>query len=194
MSQCSELGCEKPATARGLCNTHYMRQRRAGLVPIGTRAPAPAEERFWRYVRQSPGCWDWIGNKTPKGYGKLGAGGKDGKGLLAHRLSFELHKGEIPMGAVVMHMCDNPSCVNPAHLVAGTQSENIKQAFEKGRKVCRPPLHEGESHWAATVTEADVRAIRAEVGRPIRHIAKERGLSESTVARILKRITWKHVV
>lgn len=54
--------------------------------------------------------------------------------LLAHRVSYELHHGPIPQGALILHSCDNPGCVNPAHLRAGTQSENILEAFAKGRK------------------------------------------------------------
>jgi hypothetical protein len=194
MLVCAADGCEKPVDARGLCHTHYMRLRRANLVPVGTRAHAPIEERFWRYVdKRAEGCWPWTGNGTPKGYGQIGAGGKGGKTVFAHRLSYEIHNGPIPAGLVVMHSCDNPGCVNPAHLRAGTQSENIKEAFQKLRKSGQPPHKQGEEHGAATITEQIVREIRSESGKTIRQIAKERGLSESLVARVRHRKTWRHV-
>ena len=196
MSGCSFDGCEKPAEARGLCNTHYMRLRRANLVPVGTRAPAPIEERFWRYVdKRADGCWPWLGGgRSAKGYGHLGECGRGGKMVLAHRLSFEIHNGPIPTGLVVMHSCDNPACVNPAHLRVGSMAENIKEAYDKGRKVCRPPHKQGEEHGAAKITEQIVREIRSEQGKTIRQIARERGLSKSLVARVRHRKTWRHIV
>jgi hypothetical protein len=195
MLVCTVEGCGKPAEARGVCNTHYMRLRRANLVPIGTRAKAPVEERFWRYVeKRDEGCWPWVGGgRNDKGYGTLGGGGKGGKTVLAHRLSYEIHKGPIPPGLVVMHSCDNPGCVNPAHLKVGTTAENIKEAYDKGRKVCQPPHKQGEAHGAATITEQTVREIRSEQGKTIRQIARERGLSESLVARVRHRKTWRHI-
>mgnify|MGYP001217049446 CR=1 FL=1 len=194
MLVCSFDGCGKPAEARGLCGTHYMRLRRACLIPIGTRARGSVEERFWRYVEKADGCWKWTGGgRNDKGYGHISSGGRDGKNILVHRLSYEIHNGSIPDGMVVMHSCDNPSCVNPAHLRAGTTSENIKEAYLKGRKVCQPPHKQGESHGAAKITDQIVREIRSEKDKTIRQIARERGLSESLVSRVRHRQTWRHI-
>jgi hypothetical protein len=93
-------------------------------------------ERFWaRTDKRGPDdCWPWLGSLNSKGYGQLSY--KDQK-LRAHAISFDLHGGVLPVviGArsVVMHTCDNPICVNPAHLVGGTQSQNMKDAVSKGR-------------------------------------------------------------
>jgi hypothetical protein len=192
---CSVEGCEKPVDARCLCGTHYMQQRRANLLPIGTRARGTTEERFWRFVEKSDGCWIWTGKSVnQKGYGQLGGiGGRGGGAILAHRLSYQIHKGEIPEGMVVMHSCDNPSCVNPDHLSVGTQSQNILEAIAKGRKVLpKLPRFSGADHPNAKFTEQDIRDIRA---KPMDDtgLAKKYGVAASTIRRIRIGQSWSHV-
>ena len=189
---CSIEGCEKPAEARCLCNTHYMQQRRANLLPIGTRARGTTEERFWRFVDKSGECWLWLGSsRTQKGYGLLPkVGGSKGKSVLAHRLSYQIHKGEIPEGMVVMHSCDNPSCVNPDHLSVGTQSQNILEAIAKGRKVLpKLPHPSGIDHPFSKLTEENVHEIRSS---PIMDtvFAKRFGVAPSTVRRARIGLAW----
>ncbi len=93
-------------------------------------------ERFWAKVRKGEGCWLWVGAKQHNGYGYLHSGGHSiRKPLRAHRVSWELHNGPIPDGLRVLHSCDTPCCVNPAHLFLGTQSDNMKDCAAKGR-VC----------------------------------------------------------
>lgn len=75
-------------------------------------------------------CWEWYGAKNSSGYGEIGSKGKH---IKAHRLSYQLHRGDIPSEMVVMHICDNPSCVNPYHLSVGTQADNIQDMIRKGR-------------------------------------------------------------
>lgn len=75
-------------------------------------------------------CWEWIGNKNWGGYGLVRANGLQHG---AHRVSYELHKGEIPDSFVILHGCDNPGCVRPDHLMAGSQSANMRDMIHKGR-------------------------------------------------------------
>ncbi len=96
---------------------------------------------FWAKVekRDGPnGCWVWTGARS-HGYGTLGARGK------AHRHSYELANGPIPAGLDILHSCDNPPCVNPAHLRAGTAKDNARDAKERGRLVIPVGEHNGKS-------------------------------------------------
>jgi hypothetical protein len=89
-------------------------------------------EFFWSHVDRSDpvACWPYRALGNEKGYVHIRLGGKD---RLAHRFAFEAVKGPIPAGQVILHLCDNPSCVNPAHLRAGTHRENMRDKETKGR-------------------------------------------------------------
>lgn len=67
-------------------------------------------------------CWMWNGSVESKGYGRLHFGGK---ALKAHRVAYELHRGRIPQGLTIDHLCRNRRCVNPWHLEVVTNRENV---------------------------------------------------------------------
>lgn len=135
-------------------------------------------------VDQASGCWVWGANKNKGGYGFFAPDGKHT--ILAHRASWVLCGGCDPGDLNVCHHCDNPSCVNPAHLFLGTQLENLQDAARKNR------IRSGTRHHSAKLTEADVVSIRAD-SRPRRDIAKAYGVSRNTVCLILRRLRWKRV-
>lgn len=84
-----------------------------------------------KYTIDDNGCWNFNGCKTKDGYGRVKRGGVN---YMAHRYALSVHLGRpIGEGLVVMHSCDNPSCVNPEHLSEGTQADNIRDCIEKGR-------------------------------------------------------------
>lgn len=90
----------------------------------------PLEERFWAKVNRSGLCWLWTGAKNNKGYGRIAV---NRKSTLAHRVSYELAH-EVKVGSSkVLHTCDVPACVNPAHLTIGTQKDNLMDMARKGR-------------------------------------------------------------
>src|SRR3954467_3950831 len=95
----------------------------------------PIAARFQRkfVVNQQTRCWEWTSTKIKYGYGRMNIGGRKFKWILAHRLSWELHFGEIPDGTLVCHRCDNPCCVNPNHLFLGTHMDNCQDKIRKGR-------------------------------------------------------------
>lgn len=87
----------------------------------------PISERFWAKVdKVTSGCWLWAGSKSPRGYGSLYV---NGKLQLAHRVAYEMRNGPIPAGMVIDHLCKNTGCVNPEHLEAVAQSENVRRGL-----------------------------------------------------------------
>lgn len=87
-------------------------------------------QRFLQFVKEENGCWLWQSTKKKNGYGTFSY---ESKKQSAHRVSYRIFKGEIPIGMQVHHKCDNPSCVNPLHLWIGFQTHNIRDAIAKGR-------------------------------------------------------------
>jgi hypothetical protein len=102
--------------------------------------------RFAQKVRIGPHCHEWLGAKNAKGYGVINLGRRGAGVALAHRVAFELGAGEIPPGAVVMHRCDNPGCVNPRHLKLATQWENLQDMGRKGRQTQQRGITCGNGH------------------------------------------------
>lgn len=138
------------------------------------------------------GCWNWTGTKVGSlGYGQTNLGKKR---LYAHRAAFELWKHPIPDGMFVCHRCDNPRCFNPDHLFLGTQTDNMRDQVAKGRHYTgeRP---RGSGHGNATITEDDVRAIRARyaAGASQPKLAREYGQTQCNISKIVLRKFWRHV-
>ena len=131
-------------------------------------------------------CWFWIGGKDSDGYGLMDV---DGKVKGAHRVSYEYFRGDIPEGMCVLHACDVPSCVNPAHLFVGTQQDNMDDKVAKGRG------NTGEKHGLSKLTEDDVLRIRAASagGEGQCSIAKRFSGDQSNISRIVSRKRWKHL-
>ena len=108
--------------------------------------------------------------------------------MLVHRVSYEIHAGPIPDGLDVLHRCDVPTCVNPAHLFLGTQRDNVADMDAKGRR--RPAR--GERDGAAKLTEEQVLKIRSDK-RPLAVIGKEYGICASQAGNIRRGDHWRHL-
>lgn len=119
------------------------------------------------------GCWLWTGAITQWGYAQISIGRKT---AFAHRCSYEAFNGMIPRGLLACHTCDNRVCVNPDHLYAGTHKDNNGDAVRRFRR-------------ASTFTRPDILNIR-EDARPTAIIAKEYGVSKTTISNIKTRETW----
>jgi hypothetical protein len=142
--------------------------------------------RFFLKVNKIPGgCWLWLAQKDELGYGKFKVNKKN---LLAHRFSYEIHKGQIPTGMEICHHCDVPSCVHPDHLFAGTHADNILDRTAKGRNI----LFSGERGGNHKLTASQVLQIR-ELQLSSEAIARMFHISPTQVKRIKKFQQWKHL-
>lgn len=191
--QCSFDGCEKPARVFGLCPGHY-RQQKLGkpLKPLQVQYHGLSEyDRFFKWVKVGDGaeCWNWQGSRNKVHWHGQWRNG-DGEIELTHRAAWRLLRGELPKGAFVLHRCDNPICVNPSHLFIGSQSDNARDMWQKGR--ARPKSNIGENHGMTKIPEAAVRDIRTSK-EPGTVLAARYDITATTVCDIRKRRTWKHI-
>ncbi len=174
------------------------------------RAPRKAqntrEGHFWKRVDKSGDCWIWTGKKVGNGYGCFSHGTRGAvKHYRAHRFSYEWAYGPIPPGLQVLHRCDNPPCVNPAHLFLGTDKDNAADKMAKGRgisgdrqwtRIYPERVLRGEQHSQARLTEEQVREIRRRyIPRKIscQQLASEYGVNWRTIHAVVSRQTWRHI-
>lgn len=143
-------------------------------------------ERFMRKTKRGRDHWMWTAGVNSQGYGTFWFRYRM---WLAHRAAWELFCGPIPDGMNVLHTCDTPLCTAPRHLFLGTQRDNVLDMFRKGR--ANTPR--GERHPRAILTEATVRAIRADT-RGIVAAGAAFGVSKSLVSLVRRHERWRHVV
>ena len=154
-------------------------------------ANVPLKIRFLRHVTPaSNGCWLWKGNQA-SGYGRIYAG-PDHRyhTLLAHRVAYQEFIGDVPHNVDVLHTCDVPLCVNPAHLFLGTHKENMADMIAKGRQRLNPA--KGVDRHDAKLTENDVREIRLSTDTQAATAAKY-GVTRTAISAIRRGKTWKHL-
>lgn len=132
--------------------------------------------RFWEKVAITSGCWYWRAGLNQDGYGLFTM--KHGYTERAHRFMYTLWFGEIPPKKIVLHSCDNPSCVRPSHLSIGTPRDNTHDAVKKGRMEAKI-AHQPEV--LASIFSA------YESGISIREIARNNGVSHWTIRYHLKK-------
>lgn len=143
---------------------------------------------FWAKVTTGDdGCWLWTASKDGMGYGLFGR--IAGQIHRSHRISWVLAHGPIPDGLCVLHRCDTPNCVRPAHLFLGTRDENMRDRQAKQRQA------RGERAGRALLTEADVREMRQlrSEGALIKELAARYGVKEATVGHACTRRSWRHI-
>ncbi len=149
-------------------------------------------DRFWKYVEKSENpddCWIWLGGRDADGYGLFAIGHH--RSIRAHRFSYRLHYGELPRGPFVLHTCDNPPCVNPAHLFLGSHQDNMDDAKRKGRY---PVIHRGEQSNFAKLTLNQVQEIRSLAGMMKQvEIARRFNVCPATICLILNGQNWRNL-
>lgn len=173
---------------------------------------------FWAKVNKESGhwcngiqCWFWIAGHLTKGYGYFSNGKRQ---IGAHVFAYELEIGPVPKDMFVLHRCDNPQCVNPAHLFAGSAKQNMRDMMEKGRDdfpfSTRPELiPRGDDHYTrrhpervrrgeqlthTKLTTQQVEEIRArdEAGEKGYMLATEYGVSKAQISRIINYHNRQH--
>lgn len=145
-------------------------------------------DRFHSMHTTGDGCWSWLGALDRDGYGRMRVGGR--KTLRAHRLAWEIETGRPPGSLLVCHHCDNPPCVNPAHLFLGTARDNNRDRVQKGRPNGSP----GESNGVSKLTASQVHEIANLycTGRfRQQDLAEMFGVSKSAIQLILSGKNWK---
>ena len=133
------------------------------------------KSRFWRKIQKTTGCWLWTAAKNKKGYGIFGLGKQTDK---AHRIAWRLIVGPIPAGLFVLHKCDVPNCVNPAHLFLGTNLDNVKDMIAKGRNSPPPPM----GGWNRIVLSEESLLLLGKI--PDTEIARKANVSKYVIQRL----------
>ncbi|MEQ6351506.1 HNH endonuclease [Ralstonia pseudosolanacearum] len=164
---------------------------------IQRRTRLPLSVRLWSRVDMSAGpdsCWLWLGGVNAKGYGQIRrepvGNATRGEKTLTHRVAWELTHGAIPDGLHVCHRCDNPCCVNPAHLWLGTHADNLADMKVKGRAA------RGNRSGTARLESRQVQIIKRllYLGHcSALEVATLLGVSPATIDAIGNQKTWRHV-
>lgn len=181
----TSLSCRQCGKSFTVPNCHASKRSCCSKACFDIFRLVPSETRFWAKVEKSEGCWIWTGAKDWDGYGQFNHG-------RATRFCWELHNGPInPPSLLVCHTCDNPPCVNPAHLFLGTVRDNAVDCSKKGR------MPRGSAHCHSKLDEDTVREIRRIIGDGVKSqiaLSKELGVSKYAVWAIIHGKSWKHVV
>lgn len=186
---CTVAECDRIRSAHGLCEMHAYRMKHFGSTDTPKRLTLA--DRFWAKVdkRGPDECWPWTAAVNENGYGVMRPQGKkSGPTIKAHRVSLMLAGVDVE-GRLVLHSCDNPPCVNPAHLSAGDRQQNVADMMSRERQP------RGSRNGQAKLTERQVAEIRrrAALGERRRLLANEFKVSESTINRLAKGEGWRHV-
>lgn len=195
---CSVAECVRGAYSLGYCSLHYDRFKRHGDPNFVSNSPpgSSLEETLryhgWLEVDRVPElgpCWEYQGvMNTRNPYGVVYS---KGSRMRAHRAAYTVWNGPIPDGLLVCHACDNPPCINPAHLWVGTASENVHDSILKGRAVIRRGTERRNSILSDEQVIAAKRARKA--GESLSALAREFGVNRQTLSKASQPDSWIHL-
>lgn len=179
--------------------THFPTGRRLAVLSCTAREQTALgtgllfmtpQERFWKKVHKTDGCWLWTASRFTNGYGQFTVSSP--KKSPAHRYSWVLENGPIPEGLYVLHRCDNPICVKPAHLFLGTQQDNMDDMVKKGRQSTLSSPGAMNPH--SKLSWEQVQSIRREYIPKIitmKMLGRKYGVALGTINCILHERNWK---
>jgi hypothetical protein len=187
MTPCKVEGCQRPAAPRraGFCSPHYMRSWRHGSPTAGQTSPGTLPAFISRALEwQSNDCLLWPYGKR-HGYGAISVNGVQ---TGAHTVVCEVAHGPKPSPRhEVAHACGARACINPRHLRWDTSKGNHADTLTHGTRRLGDRVH------SAKLTAADVIAIRSQLTRSQHDLAREYGVKQSSIWKILNRRNWKHI-
>jgi hypothetical protein len=183
---CTTAGCDKQHYGRGWCKYHYQQAYLAGNIESQprkiSRPDATLDERLrnigWTVTES--GCWEWNGAKDVYGYGQMSV--NRGRPWKAYRIAYEAWV-KVPADNVdICHTCDNPPCINPAHLFEGSRLVNITDMVNKKR------IANGERkpHKLTDVQIDEIRAHYATGGFMQKELAARYGVTSSHICNIVR--------
>lgn len=199
MTICIVNNCDRKRAKNGYCYAHNKRFEEHGNPFYGKKIKYHAKTLIdafeSRYIKGDINkCWEWKGWKNKAGYGYFSF---DGLKHAAHRHAYILKNGLTADGLMICHKCDNPSCVNPDHLFAGTNGDNVRDAYSKNRRKPVPveSMPRGNSCHLSKLTERDVIKIKQLIqdGKGNTEIAKIYNVVHQTISCIRNNKTWKHI-
>lgn len=198
MTKCLVSGCNNKYRSIGLCSSHWKINKKygtpepkcfcgesvqtfAGSVGAQTLCKWHSfEQRYWNNVdkKSYDECWEWKAARTKAGYGVIYY---DKKLRFSHRLALEFQGIKIPKRWHACHKCDNPPCVNPNHLYAGTPYQNVRDKVERDRHP------KGENHYNCKLLDKDIKEIKTLFSEGVfqSDIAKLFGVDASYVSDII---------
>lgn len=134
--------------------------------------------------KSSSECWLWKAHRLPTGYGQIRIGAV---AKLAHRVSHELFIGPVPDGMDVCHRCDNPPCVNPSHLFAGTVSDNMRDGMSRMRAIGR---HDPRRAKLTEQAVSEMREAYRKGGVTMKELGQKYGITAAHVCRVIHNQVW----
>ena len=191
--RCTIEGCESQFYAKNLCKKHYGRFIRRGnpqelYDPRGRIMAESLRQAFERYFKRGneKECWPWLGSVSHTGYGELRYKSKTYR---AHRVSYMLHISSFDDELFICHKCDNPPCVNPNHLFAGTANDNVQDKVNKNRQA------QLQEHGRAVLNNQQAKEIKDLLakGYARSQLAKMYHVSKSIIIDIDRGFTWKNI-
>lgn len=149
--------------------------------------PGDLVYRILNNIEVAPsGCFNWKLFRNKKGYGRMKV---DGQHRPAHRVSYQVFRKAVPEGLFVLHECDNPACVNPAHLFLGTNLDNVRDSVAKGRN------SRGERHGRSKLSDANIQEVtkRYSGGESIKNLSLAFNVTVRTMNEVLRGKSFKHI-
>ena len=169
---------------------------------IGIPDTPELRDKFWSMAVTSESkeeCWSWNGATRNKyGVMRIPGAGRSVQAIMAHRISWTIHNGEIPHKKGIFHKCDNPVCANPEHLFLGDLKDNIADMISKGRggmQLGKFPVKYGSDNPSAKISEDAAKAIivLSDAGFTGRQLSELFGLDKSYIRRIARGENWAHL-